>query len=141
MKILIVDDHEINRSVLTLILRKLGFYSDTANNGLEAIKAVHSMTYHLVFMDLEMPEMDGLATTKWILSSINEPPAIIAVTSNYSSHTRSQCHQLGMIHYIEKPVSLQKIRDILTNLQLTQLNQPSLQMYRNENTSLEDLGM
>ncbi|MGN7165436.1 response regulator [Paenibacillus cellulositrophicus] len=59
MKVLVVDDHEVNRTVLVRILRKLGYSADTATNGLEAVAATRSKSYQLIFMDIYMPSMDG----------------------------------------------------------------------------------
>ncbi|MGN7170591.1 response regulator [Paenibacillus cellulositrophicus] len=105
MNVLVVDDHEINRTVLVRILQKLGFTADTATNGREAIEIVQTKAYQLILMDIHMPDMDGITAASEILSSTPSPPHIIAVTGD--EEMRKRCIELGMVDFIEKPVRVQ----------------------------------
>jgi CheY-like chemotaxis protein len=82
MNVLVVDNHEINRTVLSRILQKLGYTADVATNGREAVAAVKTKTYQLVFMDIHMEVMDGVAAAQEILYDNPSPPHIIAVTGD-----------------------------------------------------------
>lgn len=108
MNVLIVDDHEIDRTVLSRILEKLGYTATIATNGREALAAVKTKAYQLVFMDIHMPMMDGVTATKEILSSLPSPPQIIAVTGDESE--RKRCLEIGMIDFIEKPIGVQRVK-------------------------------
>uniref|UniRef100_A9U7L7 Predicted protein n=1 Tax=Physcomitrium patens TaxID=3218 RepID=A9U7L7_PHYPA len=114
MNVLVVDDHEINRIVLVRILQKLGYVADIATNGEEAVAAVKSKSYQIVFMDIHMPVMDGAAAAKEILSSSLSPPHIIAVTGDWAN--QKICLELGMVDFIEKPIGVQRIRQVIESL-------------------------
>ncbi|MGY5343585.1 response regulator [Paenibacillus glucanolyticus] len=100
MNVLVVDDHETNRVVLFYILQKLGYDVDLATNGQEALKATQAKSYQLIFMDIQMPLMDGMKATEKILKSVAPPPYIIAVNANTSVREKNHCLALGMIDYI-----------------------------------------
>ncbi|MET3544884.1 CheY-like chemotaxis protein [Paenibacillus favisporus] len=116
MTILVVDDHEIDRTVLVRILQKLGYTADIATNGLEAVALVKSKPYQLVFMDIHMPDMDGITAASEILSSTPSPPLLIAVTGD--GYKRKRCIELGMVDFIEKPIGIQRIRQSIDSLSL-----------------------
>lgn len=105
MNVLVVDDHEVNRTLLVRILQKLGYSADTATNGLEAVAATRSKSYQLIFMDIYMPFMDGISAAEVISSSLVNPPNIIAVSTDSSLKKRCQ----GFADFIDKPISLQRI--------------------------------
>ena len=112
MNVLVVDDHEVNRTVLVKILLKLGYSADTATNGLEAVAATRSKSYQLIFMDIYMPFMDGISAAEEIVSSLVDPPYIIAVSTDLSQKTRCQ----GFADFIEKPISFQRIKQCIDSL-------------------------
>jgi CheY-like chemotaxis protein/HPt (histidine-containing phosphotransfer) domain-containing protein len=113
LRILLTDDNVINQKVAVRLLQQLGYAADVANNGLDAIKALEIKAYDLIFMDVQMPELDGLETTRRIRKRQNpsEPNpnfhrniTIIAMTANAMQGDRDKCVAAGMDDYIPKPV-------------------------------------
>ncbi|MDJ0833994.1 MAG: ATP-binding protein [Gammaproteobacteria bacterium] len=112
MKILVVEDVLPNQLVARKILEKLGHEVDIADNGLNALDVLDETNYDLIFMDLSMPEMDGITATKNIRSlnpEIAKVP-IIAMTANATEEDRAECLQAGMDDFISKPVTIEKIK-------------------------------
>lgn len=116
LKILVADDNEINRKVIRIILQKLGYSCVEAENGEDALERYQSGDYDYIFMDLDMPCMDGLEATQAIRESENDSERqteIIAVTANVSPETRLKCRRVGMNGYLEKPITASIIKDQL----------------------------
>lgn len=114
-KILIAEDNPINQRLLQVALTKQGYKPDVCNNGKEAIQACKDKEYDLVFMDVQMPEMDGLEATKIIKATLNPAPKIIAVTANAMSSDRDKCIQAGMDDYISKPINISELIKAVTS--------------------------
>ena len=108
LKILVTDDNVINRKVATRMLQQMGYASDLASNGAEALAALEKNSYDLVFMDVQMPGLDGLETTRRIrdLERRAARPAVkvIAMTANAMLGDRDKCLAAGMDDYLAKPV-------------------------------------
>ena len=106
MKILVVEDSAINQKLAVGILSKLGYASDVADNGQEALERVRTNRYGLVFMDLQMPVMDGLEATRRIVATLapQDRPHIVAMTANAMAGDRERCLDAGMDDYIAKPI-------------------------------------
>lgn len=115
LKILIVEDNPINQKVLIRILERLGCGADLAENGLEALAFLHRKKYDLVFMDVQMPEMDGLEASRRIRNewAPAERPRIVAMTANALKGDREQCLEAGMDGYLSKPVRIAEIKKVL----------------------------
>jgi CheY-like chemotaxis protein len=116
LKILIVEDDFINQKVIGKVLTKLGYQVDISNNGLEALTKMETTVYNLVFMDIQMPEMDGYETTVQIRRNArfkHSNLVIIAMTANAMQEDRDKCLSLGMNDYISKPVIAQEIEQII----------------------------
>ncbi|MBC2605881.1 response regulator [Pelagicoccus albus] len=116
LRILVADDNDINRKVIRIILSKLGYECHEAENGREALEAYRSGDFNYVFMDIDMPEMDGLESTLAIRSceaDSRKPSEIIAVTANVSQETRLKCRRAGMNGYLEKPITAEIIKEQL----------------------------
>lgn len=116
-RILLVEDNAVNHRLALLQLRKLGYSAVSAYNGREAIEALARERFQLVFMDCQMPEMDGFAATEAIrtgerLSGAERVP-IVAMTANARPEDREACLAAGMDDYIAKPVRLDNLRDAL----------------------------
>lgn len=112
--ICITDDNQINRVILDKILTKLGCTSVIqAKDGQEAIAMVREHAPELIFMDLQMPVMDGHSATKAILAHNENPPKVIALTANISEEDVKASYEAGMIDFLTKPVRIDKIAEIL----------------------------
>lgn len=118
IKVLMAEDHLVNQIVMKALLEKYNLEVQIANNGLEAIEAAKTGLFRLIFMDCQMPEMDGYEATKHIRSlpdtRISMLP-IIALTANAMSGDREHCLEVGMNGFIAKPV---EIRELETQLRL-----------------------
>ena len=109
--VLVVEDNAVNQQVVARMLEKLGYRVDTVNNGLEALDALRKTLYSLVFMDCQMPEMDGFSATREIRKSdgANRHVPIIAITASAMHGDREKCLRAGMDDYISKPVRMEDI--------------------------------
>ncbi|MFK7921655.1 MAG: response regulator [Bacteroidia bacterium] len=117
IRILITEDNLVNQKVALRMLQKLNLTADIAGNGLEALHTMRIKEYDLIFMDLQMPEMDGLQTTEAIYKEFGpgreNRPLIIAMTANAMKGDRERCLEAGMDDYISKPIQLKSIKDAL----------------------------
>ncbi|RNC85976.1 MAG: response regulator [Balneola sp.] len=116
LSVLVAEDNMINQKVAIRILEQLDIVPDIANNGEEAAEMVSKNKYDLVFMDMEMPVMDGLDATREIRKqkdTLPFNPKIIAMTANALPGYREKCLEAGMDDFITKPVSTDSIRSIL----------------------------
>jgi PAS domain S-box-containing protein len=115
LRILIAEDGLINQKILLRMLEQIGCTADVVPNGLKAIEAVEATKYDIVFMDVHMPEMDGLEATRRIVNSrlASERPKIIALTADAMSGDKEKCIEAGMDDYITKPVRLEEVLSTL----------------------------
>tara|TARA_Y100001935_G_scaffold93147_1_gene77418 strand:+ start:32520 stop:32957 length:438 start_codon:yes stop_codon:yes gene_type:complete len=117
-QILVVEDNRINRKVVEKTLNKAGFKCDLASNGLEALEILHHKEYDIIFMDVHMPEMDGMEATREIRSkhgTHNAQIPIIAFTASVLDHEKELCIEAGMNDFIPKPVELHRLIETLSN--------------------------
>ena len=116
-RVLVAEDNPVNQIVISSMLKKLGITPSLANNGREAVEAVRSDQYHLIFMDMQMPEMDGLEATLQIRSMLsaaqNSALPIIAVTANAMRSDVDKCMNAGMNDFLSKPINHQQIAQML----------------------------
>jgi len=112
-RILVAEDHVVNREVVLALLRKLGFEATAVPNGAEAVQAVEHGAYDLVLMDCEMPVMDGYEATRRIRASLHPGTPVIALTANAMASDRDRCMRAGMDDYLAKPVDLRRLADAL----------------------------
>jgi PAS domain S-box-containing protein len=112
-RILLVEDNAINQQVASRILNKLGYNADIAANGLEALQSIKKITYDLIFMDCQMPEMDGYTATEEIRklekTKQSKHIPILAMTAHALKGDREKCLQVGMDDYITKPIDVKII--------------------------------
>ena len=115
LKILVAEDNLINQKLALRLLRQLGYSAEIATNGKEAVSMINQDKYDIVFMDLHMPEMDGLEATRTIVNAMDSAirPKIIAMTADAMGGDREKCIDAGMDDYISKPVRLDGLRDML----------------------------
>jgi len=112
LRLLLADDNPINQKVGLSVLQKLGYRADIANNGLEVLQALDQKVYDVLFLDVQMPEMDGLEAARQICErwSPERRPAVIAMTGNALMGDRERCLAAGMDDYISKPVRVGEIQ-------------------------------
>ena len=112
LAILIVEDNKVNQKILLRYLELMGYRADAAANGREAVQAVQDRNYQLVYMDMQMPEMDGLEATREIRTRLapERQPIIIALTANTLAGDRERCLAAGMDDFLSKPVKLEEIQ-------------------------------
>jgi CheY-like chemotaxis protein len=113
IKILLAEDNKINQMVFLGVLQKLGYGADLANHGLEAVKAMSKAEYDVIFMDCQMPEMDGYEATRQIRAGKWHQPRIIAITANIMHGDDEKCRGAGMDDYMAKPVRIERLREML----------------------------
>ena len=104
----------MNVIVLQKTLENLGVHSDSVSNGVEAIEAVKRNGYHLVFMDVHMPKMDGFKATMEI-RKFNETIGIIGLSADVTKEAIDEAKGVGMNDYFTKPISFDKLRKHLPN--------------------------
>lgn len=111
LRILIAEDNHVNQKLAAKVFEKMGYSPDIVSNGLEAIEMCEQKAYDLIFMDIVMPEMDGLEATERIFSTsaINFEPVIIAMTANVLQTDRDRYFQAGMDDFIGKPIKLDEL--------------------------------
>jgi signal transduction histidine kinase/CheY-like chemotaxis protein len=113
LDILIVEDNPVNQKLAERVLSKLGYKPEVAVSGLQALKALEQKPYHIILMDVQMPEMDGLEATGRIRALKIIQPVIIAMTANAMQGDREACLQAGMDDYISKPIKLENMPDMI----------------------------
>ena len=115
LRVLVVDDVPVNLVVVEKMLDGLGYFVETAINGLEAIEAVKARHYDIVFMDIQMPEMDGLEATRLIraLDNENGRVPIVAISANTQDSDRDAALEAGMDDFIPKPFVKKQLVNLL----------------------------
>jgi CheY-like chemotaxis protein len=114
LKVLVAEDNLVNQKVVLMLLRKLGVNADLAADGAQAIAAVVANHYDLVLMDVQMPEVDGLAATREIRKRpLHRQPVIIGLTAHATTEYRAICLDAGMNGYLTKPLDPDKLRDLI----------------------------
>jgi CheY-like chemotaxis protein len=115
-RILVAEDNSVNRKVMQSLLNLFGCQFDFAANGREAVELARTGKFGLIFMDCQMPEMDGFAATrairKWQQGRQRTP--IIALSASASPGDRAECLAAGMNDCLAKPIEPQKLKDALT---------------------------
>lgn len=124
IRILLAEDNMVNRKLVLKILENLGYQSEVAVNGLEALERLKSAVYDLVLMDVQMPEMDGLTVTRKFRHLENRPcperldrtpgiTPIIAMTANALKGDKEKCLEAGMNDYITKPIRMKEMVEVI----------------------------
>lgn len=114
MSVLLAEDNLVNQKVASLILQSFGFQVDIANDGLEAVEMFDEKGYALIFMDVQMPVMDGISATKSILHKAQgRRVEIIAMTANAQLSDRQKCLDAGMTDFVSKPIQMETLEKSL----------------------------
>ena len=114
LKVLVVEDHPVNQTIIRAMLARMGCDVDMANNGVQALSAFETSTYDLVLMDCQMPEMDGFDTTRAIRAREALNPTmgrvpVIALTALAMLGDAERCLAAGMDDYLTKPIQLEQL--------------------------------
>jgi signal transduction histidine kinase len=115
LQVLVVEDNPVNQKLIGLLLQRLG-YADVvmADNGLSALQQLQQRSFDLILMDMEMPEMDGVETTRRIRGLPLQPqPYIVALTANAFTDDQQRCLAAGMNDFISKPINLNMLKRVL----------------------------
>lgn len=114
LRILLAEDNAVNQKLAMRMFEQMGYRADLASNGIEAIESLERQPYDVVFMDVQMPEMDGLEATRKIrvMNTLTQP-RIIAMTANAMQGDREMCIAAGMDDYISKPIRVNELVDAI----------------------------
>lgn len=122
MRVLICDDNVINQKVALRLVQQMGYRADLTANGIETLAALDRQPYDIIFLDVMMPEMDGLEATRVIrerqrdikkFPNYKTPIIIVAMTASVMPEDRDKCLQAGMDDYIAKPVRPEDVRAVI----------------------------
>lgn len=114
LKILVAEDNVINQGLMSRFLQELGIKNNIAGNGREAIEMLEKEHYDLVFMDIQMPEMDGYTATQGIRQNLKLTIPIIAMTAHAMAGEREKCISFGMNDHISKPICEADLQRVIT---------------------------
>jgi CheY-like chemotaxis protein len=111
LSILVAEDNQVNQLVISMLLDRLGYQSDCAANGEEVLAALSRQQYDVVFMDVQMPIMDGISATRELCRRlpIAIRPRIVGMTGNVLPEVRLECQLAGMNDYVPKPVTAEAL--------------------------------
>lgn len=114
LRILVAEDDRTNQSIILDMLHNSGYEPDTVNNGQKVLHQCSIKQYDLILMDIHMPEMDGLETTRKLRNQSRKmTPEIIAISADVSTQNRQACFDLGMTDFISKPIKMDSLRSSL----------------------------
>jgi PAS domain S-box-containing protein len=118
LQILVAEDNPNNQKVIRLLLRRLGIEPYIVANGQEAVDAANSAAYDIIFLDIQMPVMDGLEASRAIrkLPPQAKRPFIVALTANAFQEDRDAASAAGMDAYLSKPITLNHLRDMISSI-------------------------
>ncbi|MDH3643336.1 MAG: response regulator [Gammaproteobacteria bacterium] len=112
-RVLVAEDNLVNQKVAQGLLRSLGMKAEIAGNGREAVTMINDRHYDVVFMDVQMPDIDGLEATRIIRDADGPQPHIIAMTANVMEDDRRICLDAGMDDFIAKPIRAEGLAEVL----------------------------
>lgn len=118
MKALIVDDSKLNLMVAQKILEKIGFSVDTVLSGEECLEKIKNNSYNIIFMDIMMPNMDGIETYNCLrkVNGFNTP--VVALTADVDNTRNDYINKYGFNEYLSKPLKIDELNQVLKNLKL-----------------------
>jgi CheY-like chemotaxis protein len=124
LRVLLAEDNPINQKVAVWMLAKMGYRADVVGNGLEVLQSLQNIHYDVIFMDCQMPEMDGFEATRQIRMREQKegrtPVHIIAMTAHAMQGDRELCLAAGMNNYLAKPVRMKELQEVLERVHPTE---------------------
>ena len=115
-RILLAEDNAVNQKVALLMLQRLGYRADVVTNGLKVLDALQRQPYDIILMDVQMPELSGIETTRKLrerTAGLAKRPWIIALTASAMREDREQCLAAGMDDYLSKPLQPEELKNVL----------------------------
>ena len=117
LRILLAEDNVVNQKVGLLMLARLGYQADLAVNGLQVLKAAGAAPYDLIFMDIQMPEMDGIEATRQLRQKLGKKcPFLVALTANAMEGDQKRFLGLGFDGYLSKPLIPDALQTMLQSV-------------------------
>lgn len=115
LRILVVDDNMVNRKVAQMLLRKMGYRPDLAENAEEALDKIRKGRYEVIFMDILMPQMDGFEASRKIrnMDDLDPSPVIVALSGKSAGDDLVRCQQAGMDLHLDKPIRASQLKQTL----------------------------
>ena len=115
LRVLLAEDNPVNKKVALRLLERLGYQAESVSGGAEAVEVVGAQRFDLVFMDVQMPGMDGLEATRRIRADLpaDRQPVIVALTANAIAGDAEMCRAAGMDDYLSKPVTPEDIHNVI----------------------------
>ncbi|HZB14529.1 MAG TPA: two-component regulator propeller domain-containing protein [Chryseolinea sp.] len=113
LQILIAEDNPVNQTLAVRMLKKLGYNPTLSENGILALEETQRISYDIILMDVQMPEMDGLEATRLIRKGNLKQPIIIAMTANVLPEDKEACFNAGMDDYLSKPLPVSELVKVL----------------------------
>ena len=114
LSVLVVDDDDDIRDVLSQMVERLGHVVSTASDGLEALDALRQQTFDVMILDISMPRLSGLGVARWLNDNPEVAPDMwTIVLSAWAGETRGPLQEVGVDTVIQKPIRLQQMRDLI----------------------------
>ncbi|HXB40635.1 MAG TPA: response regulator [Bacteroidia bacterium] len=132
IKILVVEDNLLGRKLVSFMLKNWGFSFDVCGNGKLALEHLKINKYDLILMDIQMPEMNGYETTRYIREEMELGLPIIAMTSQVSEEERARCLSIGMNDYLAKPIKEEDMYNLTVNYLFATVVQDKENKLKNE---------
>jgi|YNPMSStandDraft_2_1061718.scaffolds.fasta_scaffold01260_3 CheY-like chemotaxis protein len=114
-KVLIVDDSIISRKMITKLISKHTFQIDEAVNGQQALAKIHSTQYDIIFLDLLMPDIDGIQILS-VLNKKRNPTKVVVISADIQETTKQKCKELGAFAFLHKPPKEEELDDVIQKL-------------------------
>lgn len=127
LRVLVVDDHEINRKIACRLLKSIGCEADSANDGQQALHALERTPYAWALIDVHMPVMDGYSTMRAMRTHSNKRIRclpVVALTADAQRSTREACWRAGADRFVTKPLALHTLREVADRLSVGQRSSP-----------------
>lgn len=139
LKILLAEDNNINQMVASRMIERLGYKVDIASNGKEAVEAAANTDYDIIFMDILMPEMDGIEACNIIKNHLNKEikPVIVAMTANAMAGDEENYIKAGMDDYLSKPVNLEDLKRVFDKWSRQIITSRNQKLFSNLNKEVE----
>ncbi len=117
IKILVAEDNKINQRIAVKIFEKIGYQVDLADNGQIAVDMQQQNQYNFIFMDIQMPIMDGIQATREIMATqYTNMPLVVAMTANVFSEHEEACRDAGMVDFMSKPFTIERLESVIEGL-------------------------